>query len=120
MNNVEAASPWQRQVVADVAPKVEELAANVTMTIYHLGENRDRFIFTSFPEYVAANAELAAEIVDTLLGLCRVWRTKAEGGRAVLRVRSAEELVFPFAGKKMGRGLESRASSHGSLLRRKR
>ena len=66
MNNVEAASPWQRQAAADVAPMVDELAANVTMTIYHLGENPDRFIFTSFPDYVAANAELASELADTL------------------------------------------------------
>jgi hypothetical protein len=60
MNNVEAASPWQRQAIRDVTPMVGEMAANVTMTIYHLGESPDRLIFTSFPEYVAANAELAA------------------------------------------------------------
>lgn len=60
MNNVEAASPWQKQALRDVVPMVEELAANVSMTIYHLGEAPDRLVFSSFPEYVAANAELAS------------------------------------------------------------
>jgi len=64
MNNVEAAAPWQRMAIGDVTPMVEELAANVTMTIYHLGENPDRLIFSSFPEYVAANAEMSADIAQ--------------------------------------------------------
>ena len=84
MNNVEAASPWQRQAAADVAPMVDELAANVTMTIYHIGENPDRFIFTSFPEYVAANAELASEIADTLSDYVAYGEAK----------QKAEELYF--------------------------
>lgn len=84
MNNVEAASPWQRQAAADVGPMVGELAANVTMTIYHLGENPDRFIFTSFPEYVAANAELASEIADTLSDYVTYGEAK----------QKAEELYF--------------------------
>jgi hypothetical protein len=66
MNNVEAASPWQRQAIRDVMPMVEEMAANVTMTIYHLGEDQDRLIFSSFPEYVAANAELAFNTAQML------------------------------------------------------
>jgi hypothetical protein len=66
MNHVEAASPWQRQAIRDVTPMVEELAANVTMTIYHLGESQDRLVFSSFPEYVAANAELAANTAELL------------------------------------------------------
>jgi hypothetical protein len=59
MNEAEAPSPWQRQAIREVTPMVEELASYVTMTIYHLCENPDRLIFTSFPEYVAANAGLA-------------------------------------------------------------
>jgi hypothetical protein len=66
MNNVEAASPWQRMAIGDVTPMVEELAVNVTMTIYHLGESPDRLVFTSFPEYVAANAESATDIAQML------------------------------------------------------
>jgi hypothetical protein len=50
--------------IGDVTPMVEELAANVTMTIYNLGESPDRLIFSSFPEYVAANAEMAADIAQ--------------------------------------------------------
>lgn len=36
------------------------------MTIYHLGEDPDRLIFTSFPEYVAVNAALTSEIAELL------------------------------------------------------
>jgi hypothetical protein len=64
MNNVEAPSPWQNMALGDITPMVSELAANVTMTIFHLAENPDRLIFTSFPDYVAANAELATEIAQ--------------------------------------------------------
>jgi hypothetical protein len=66
MNNTEALAPWQRTALGDVAPMVDELAGNVTMAIYHLGENPDRLIFTSFPDYVAATAELASNIAQTL------------------------------------------------------
>ena len=66
MNNVEAPSPWQRQAIRDVNPMVEELAANVTMTIFYLSEFQDRLVFTSFSEYVAANAELAADTAELL------------------------------------------------------
>ncbi|HZP31731.1 MAG TPA: hypothetical protein VFB23_00105 [Candidatus Acidoferrales bacterium] len=66
MNRVEAPSPWQQQAIADITPMVDELAGNVTMAIYHLSENPDRYVFTAFPEYVAANAESAANITDML------------------------------------------------------
>jgi hypothetical protein len=61
---VEATSPWQQMAIGDVTPMLEELAANVTMTIYNLGESPDRLIFSSFPEYVAANADIAADIAQ--------------------------------------------------------
>ena len=66
MNKAEAPSPWQQQAIREVTPMVEELASYITMTIYHLGENPDRLIFTSFPEYVAANAGLASDIAQLL------------------------------------------------------
>ncbi len=66
MNRVEVASPWQQMAIGDITPLVEELSANVTMTIFYLAEAPDRLIFTSFPEYVAANAETAANIAEVL------------------------------------------------------
>lgn len=66
MNDVEAPSPWQQQAIGDITPMLDELAANVTMAIYHLSENPDRYVFTSFPEYVEANAESAANLADLL------------------------------------------------------
>ena len=66
MNKAEAPSPWQQQAIREVTPMVEELASYITMTIYHLGEDPDRLIFTSFPEYVAANAGLASEIAQLI------------------------------------------------------
>lgn len=66
MNKAEAPSPWQQEAIREVTPVVEELSSYITMTIYHLGEDPDRLIFTSFPEYVAVNAALASEIADLL------------------------------------------------------
>lgn len=66
MNKAEAPSPRQQQAIREVTPMVEELASYITMTIYHLGENPDRLIFTSFPDYVAANAGLASSIAQLL------------------------------------------------------
>lgn len=66
MNRAEAPSPWQQQAIGEVTSMVEELSANVTMTIFHLNENQDRLIFSSFPEYVAANAELATDMAQLI------------------------------------------------------
>jgi len=66
MNNAEAPSPWQQQATSDVTPMVNDLSANVSMAIYHLSENQDRFVYTAFPEYVAANAASATDIAQML------------------------------------------------------
>jgi hypothetical protein len=66
MNAAEAPSPWQQQAIGEVTPMVEELGSYITMTIYHLGESPDRLAFTSFPEYVAANADLASDLAQLL------------------------------------------------------
>ena len=66
MNKVEAPSPWQQQVIADIIPMVDELAGNVTMAIYHLDATRNEYMFSSFPEYVEANTELTANISGLL------------------------------------------------------
>jgi len=66
MDNVEAASTWQQMAVVDIGPMLEELSANVTMTIFNLSAAPDRLVFTSFPEYVEANAETAADLEQTI------------------------------------------------------
>jgi hypothetical protein len=66
MNDAEAPSPWQQQATSEVTPMVEELGGYITMTIYHLGESPDRLVFTSFPEYVAANADMASDLAQLL------------------------------------------------------
>lgn len=66
INRAEAPSPWQQEAIREVTPMVEELSSYIAMTIYHLGEDQDRLIFTSFPEYVAVNAALASEIAELL------------------------------------------------------
>lgn len=64
MNNVEAPSPWQQNAISELGPIVEQLAGNVTMAYYHLDATRQSYMFSSFPEYVAANAELAARMTQ--------------------------------------------------------
>lgn len=66
MDNVAAASTWQQMAVGDIRPMLEELSANVTMTIFNLSAAPDRLVFTSFPEYVEANAETAADLEQTI------------------------------------------------------
>lgn len=66
MNNVEEPSPWQQVAIGDITPMMQELAANVTMAIYHLDASRQDYAFSSFPEYVEANAELAANTAEMI------------------------------------------------------
>lgn len=66
MNNVEAPSPWQQNAISELTPMVEQLAGNVTMAIYHLDATRQTYMFSSFPEYVTANAELAARMTEII------------------------------------------------------
>jgi hypothetical protein len=66
MQNVEAASPSQEQAIRDITPLVEQLAANTTMAIYHLDATRGSYVFSPFPEYVDANAELAANAAQMI------------------------------------------------------
>jgi len=66
MNKVEAPSPWQQMAISDVTPMVEELAGDVTMTIFHLDAARQDYMFSSFPEYVEANADLATNTAALL------------------------------------------------------
>jgi hypothetical protein len=66
MNKAEAPSPWQQNAISELTPLVQELAGNVTMAVYHLDATRDTYGFSSFPEYVAANAELAPEITQMI------------------------------------------------------
>ena len=65
------------------------------MTICHLDENPDRFIFTSFPEYVAANVELASGIAGTLSDYVAYGEAKQKT-EEFTRARTAEKLVSPF------------------------
>jgi len=66
MNNVEEPSPWQQVAIDDITPMVQELTGNVTMAIYHLDASRQDYAFSSFPEYVEANAELATNTADMI------------------------------------------------------
>jgi hypothetical protein len=88
MNKAEAPSPWQQEAIRKVTPMVEELCSYITMTIYHLGEDPDRLVFTSFPEYVAANTGLASDIAELLSDY-------VEYGEAKQGVEELFELGFP-------------------------
>jgi hypothetical protein len=88
MNKAEAPSPWQQEAIRKVTPMVEVLSSYITMTIYHLGEDPDRLVFTSFPEYVAASTGLASEIAELLSDY-------VEYGEAKQGVEELFELGFP-------------------------
>jgi hypothetical protein len=94
MNKAEAPSPWQEQASSDVTPMVNDLSAYVTMAIYYLTENQDRFAFTSFPEYVAANAASAADIAHMLSDYVAYGEAK----------QKAEDVSFELQREAWGRG----------------
>lgn len=79
MNKAEAPSPWQQEAIREVTPMVEELSSYITMTIYHLGEDPDRLVFTSFPEYVAASTGLASEIAELLSDYVEYGKANQDG-----------------------------------------
>ena len=89
MNNVEAPSRWQQNAIGELTPMVEQLAAQVTMAFYHLDATHDAYVFGSFPEYVAANAELAPEITQMISDYVAYDETKQKAKEAADELQRA-------------------------------
>jgi hypothetical protein len=54
----EEGSPWQQEAVDRVNPLLHEMANNLSTTIAHFRENKNRTQMTPFRDYVKANREL--------------------------------------------------------------
>src|SRR6202167_1519420 len=56
----DSTSQWQQQAVDRMLPVLKELAANTTVAINHLNENKTRPLqISSYPQYLKENAESA-------------------------------------------------------------
>ncbi len=59
-------SPWQQSTIKLIEPMLQEMADNLTTTINHLNENRDKVHMPGFKDYVKANYTMAVEL-ETLI-----------------------------------------------------
>ncbi len=67
MQNARAtASPWQQQTIDRIDPMLRDIAATVTATINHLGQQPIKLQTAPYKEYVDANAELTADLAEVI------------------------------------------------------
>ena len=89
MNNAEAPSRWQQNAISEITPLVEQLAAQVTMAFYDLDSSHEAYVFSSFPEYVAANAELTPRITQMISQYVAYDETKQKAKEAADELQRA-------------------------------
>jgi hypothetical protein len=54
-------SPWQQATIKRIEPLLQEMADNLTATIKHLNDNKNKVHFPEFTDYVKANYALATD-----------------------------------------------------------
>jgi hypothetical protein len=54
-------SPWQQATIKRIEPLIQEMADNLTATIKHLNDNKNKVHFPEFTDYVKANYALAVD-----------------------------------------------------------
>jgi hypothetical protein len=54
-------SPWQQATIKRIEPLLKEMADNLTATINHLNDNKNKLHFPEFIDYVKANYALATD-----------------------------------------------------------
>jgi len=75
----DSASQWQQQAIDRMLPVLKELAANTTVAINHLNENKTRPLqISSYPQYLKENAESAHNLADVISSFVKYGETKAK------------------------------------------
>jgi hypothetical protein len=59
-------------------PVLKELAANTTVAINHLNENRSRPLVGTYPQYLKENAETAHELSDMISSFVKYGDSRAK------------------------------------------
>lgn len=62
IRNSELATPWRLQAVEQTTPLLDEMSADLIMTIVYLKAAPDRLMFTDFSDYVRAEADVATRM----------------------------------------------------------
>ena len=75
----DSASQWQQQAVDRMLPVLKELAANTTVAINHLNENKTRPLqISSYPQYLKENAEAAHNLSDMISSFVKYGDSRAK------------------------------------------
>lgn len=77
-NMKEAGSKWQQIAIKRITPALNELANNLQKTIAQLSANQSRVHTSPYRDYAAINAELAANLAETVSDFVQYARTKAK------------------------------------------
>ncbi len=71
-------SPWQQQAIDHILPALKELAANTTLTIDHLNNNKNVIHNEALQRYCGVNYELARELVALITDFMDYGETEAK------------------------------------------
>lgn len=74
-------SAWQQEAIDRIDPLLREIADNLTATINHLNDNRDRVHMQPFRNYASANAKLLEEASKTVSDMVDYGEAKATSER---------------------------------------
>ena len=75
----DSASQWQQQAIDRMLPVLKELAANTTVAINNLNENKGRPLETSsYPQYLKENAEAARNLSDMISSFVKYGDSRAK------------------------------------------
>lgn len=75
----DSASQWQQQAIDRMLPVLKELAANTTVAINHLNENKTRPLqISSYPQYLKENAEAAHNLADMISSFVNYGDSRAK------------------------------------------
>ncbi len=85
-------SPWQQEAISRINPLLRNMADQLTTTIKHLNDNKDRIHMQAYRDYTRANYELASRTA-TVIG------DFVEYGKARSKAESLEQkLELPATG----------------------
>jgi hypothetical protein len=79
MNNMKGAgSEWQRIAIERITPELREMASNLQATIEHLNQNQSRVHMPPYKDYATANADLAANLAETISDFSNYAQSKGK------------------------------------------
>lgn len=86
-------SKWQQKAIDQIDPLLREMAARLSATIKHLGENSPRIHMPAYREYVHANYEVANKTAGMIRDIVEYdeAQSRAESLEAKLELKETEQ-----------------------------